>query len=459
MATVDAARGEVLEVADYGIVPIPTETGSYLPEDHQPPRAGLRPLEIHQPEGPSFTVEGNEIHWMGWSMRVSMDPNDGLVLHCVTIEDKGRKRTVLHRASITEMVVPYGDPGPVHGWKNAFDAGEWGLGRMVNSLELGCDCLGAIHYLDATFATERGDPYVVRNAICIHEEDYGILWKHQDMHSGRTEVRRSRRLVVSFIATVGNYEYGFYWYFYLDGTIQLEVKLTGVMQTQALSPGELSPYAPPIAPGLAAPVHQHLFCARLDFELDGKVNEAHEVEAHPVPPGGREPVGQRLRGREPTPRLRAGGPSHGGRDHQPNLEIREPLGREPARPTRRLQARHLARPRSCWPPPNPVSRGGPVSLATTSGSRPMCPTNGEGPATTRTSTPVVTGSPSGRPPIAHWSAPTSWPGIPSVSPTSPDPRTGRSCPSSPAGSTSSPRGSSTPIRPSTSRRPMEITRP
>jgi primary-amine oxidase len=289
VATVDAARGEVLEVSDYGIVPIPTETGSYLPEDHQPPRAGLRPLEIHQPEGPSFTVESNEIHWLGWSMRVSMDPNDGLVLHCLTIEDKGRKRTVLQRASITEMVVPYGDPGPIHGWKNAFDAGEWGLGRMVNSLELGCDCLGAIHYLDATFATERGDPYVVRNAICIHEEDYGILWKHQDMHSGRTEVRRSRRLVVSFIATVGNYEYGFYWYFYLDGTIQLEVKLTGVMQTQALPPGERSPYASPIAPGLAAPVHQHLFCARLDFDLDGKVNEAHEIEAHPVAPGGENP--------------------------------------------------------------------------------------------------------------------------------------------------------------------------
>ena len=288
VATVDAARGEVLEVADYGIIPIPAEKGSYYPEDHQPARQGLRPLEIHQPEGPSFTVESNEIRWLGWSMRVSMDPNDGLVLHAVSIEDGGRQRAVLHRASITEMVVPYGDPGPMHGWKNAFDAGEWGLGRMVNSLELGCDCLGAIHYLDATFATERGEPYVVRNAVCIHEEDYGILWKHQDMHFGRTEVRRSRRLVVSSIATVGNYEYGFYWYFYLDGTIQLEVKLTGVMSTQAVEPGTRSRYASPIAPGLAAPVHQHLFCARLDLEVDGATNEVHEVEAHPLPPGGED---------------------------------------------------------------------------------------------------------------------------------------------------------------------------
>ena len=76
------------------------------------------------------------------------------------------------------MVVPYGDPDPMHSWKNAFDVGEWGLGRMANSLKLGCDCLGEITYLDAVFASEHGTPYVLEHAVCIHEEDYGILWKH-----------------------------------------------------------------------------------------------------------------------------------------------------------------------------------------------------------------------------------------------------------------------------------------
>ena len=285
VATVDGARGEVLEVLDYGVVPLPPEGGSYYPEDNQPLRTDLLPLEIVQAEGPSFTVESNLIRWQRWSLRVSMDPNDGMVLHTVGYLDGDRVRPILHRASITEMVVPYGDPGPMHGWKNAFDAGEWGLGRMVNSLTLGCDCLGVISYLDATFATERGEPYVVENAVCIHEEDYGILWKHQDQRVPRTEVRRSRRLVVSSISTVGNYEYGFYWYFYLDGTIQFEVKLTGVLSTRAMSPGERSPVAPLVAPDLAAPVHQHLFCARLDLEVDGPVNEAFEVSTEPLPAG------------------------------------------------------------------------------------------------------------------------------------------------------------------------------
>jgi primary-amine oxidase len=295
LATVDAARGEVLEVVDLGVVPLPPGRGGYRSGDAGPDRTDLRTLVITQPDGVSFTLEGHELRWQGFSMRLAMDPLEGLVLHTVSYRDGDRVRPILQRASISEMVVPYGDPGPMHGWKNAFDVGEWGLGRMANSLTLGCDCLGEITYLDAVFASEHGTPYVVGNAICIHEEDYGILWKHQDMNTGHTEVRRSRRLVVSFIATVGNYEYGFSWYFYLDGTIQLEVKLTGIMSTQALAEGEETPWGALVAPGLAAPFHQHLFCARLELAVDGPGNEAYEVGFERVPPGPDNPWGNAMR--------------------------------------------------------------------------------------------------------------------------------------------------------------------
>ena len=253
MAYVDMGRGEVLEVVDLGVVPFPPKSGSYYPEDNGPLRTDLKPLEITQPEGPSFEVEGNLVRWQKWTMRVGMDPLEGLVLWRVGYEDAGRVRPVLYRASVSEMVVPYGHPSPMHAWKSAFDAGEWGLGRMANSLTLGCDCLGEIHYFDDVWADERGRVHTRKNAICMHEEDYGILWKHVDMVSGRTEVRRSRRLVVSSIATVGNYEYGFYWYFYLDGSMQLEVKLSGIMSTMAVANGDPGPHARMIAPGLAAP--------------------------------------------------------------------------------------------------------------------------------------------------------------------------------------------------------------
>src|SRR5580692_11600479 len=289
LAFVDMGRGEVLEVVDLGVVPFPPKSGSYYPEDNGPLRTDLKPLEITQPEGPSFEVDGNLVRWQKWSLRVGMDPLEGLVLYTVGYEDGGRVRPVLYRASVSEMVVPYGHPGPMHSWKSAFDAGEWGLGRMANSLTLGCDCLGEIRYFDDVFSDERGRACIRPNAICLHEEDYGILWKHVDMVSGRTEVRRSRRLVVSSIATVGNYEYGFYWYFYLDGTMQLEVKLTGIMSTMAVADGDPGDHARMIAPGLAAPYHQHLFNVRLDMQVDGPDNEVYEVDAVPTgSPGSRE---------------------------------------------------------------------------------------------------------------------------------------------------------------------------
>ncbi len=291
LAIVDMGRGEVLEVLDFGTVPIPPTSGSYYPEHNGPLRADLKPLVITQPEGPSFVVEGNLVRWQKWTLRIAMDPLEGLVLSTIGYKDGGRVRPIVYRASVSEMVVPYGHPSPMHQWKSAFDAGEWGLGRMANSLTLGCDCLGEIHYFDDVFADERGKPRTKHNAICMHEEDYSILWKHLDMMSGRSEVRRSRRLVISSIATVGNYEYGFYWYFYLDGTMQLEVKLTGIMSTMAVDGDDPGEHARMVAPGLAAPLHQHLFNVRLDVEVDGADNAVFEVDAVPAPPGEGNPVG------------------------------------------------------------------------------------------------------------------------------------------------------------------------
>jgi len=289
LAFVDGGRNEVLEVLDLGVVSLPPERATYLADEVGPHRTGLKPLDIVQPDGPSFTVDGNVVRWQRWSFRVGFDPYEGLILHQVTYHDGDRARPVLHRASITEMVVPYGDSSVMHSWKNAFDAGEWGLGRMANSLKNGCDCLGEIHYFDAVLSTEQGDGYSVENAICLHEEDYGILWKHHDMQGQTDEVRRSRRLVISFIATVGNYEYGFYWYLYLDGNIQLEVKLTGIVSPMAIEIGDTPAHANVIALGVAAPHHQHLFSARLDLDVDGTENTVYEVNAVPVPPGPENP--------------------------------------------------------------------------------------------------------------------------------------------------------------------------
>jgi primary-amine oxidase len=194
---------------------------------------------------------------------------------------------VAHRLSFSEMVVPYRDPTTDHHRRTAFDVGEWGMGFMTTGLELGCDCLGEIAYLDATLHDSAGEPYDIPNAVCIHEEDAGLLWKHVDERAG-TEVRRQRRLVVSFHATVANYEYLVYWRLYEDGNIECEVRATGIMVTTSLAPGAaVPPYGTLVDQRTYAPFHQHFIVARLDLDVDGEANTvmASHSEALPVGEG------------------------------------------------------------------------------------------------------------------------------------------------------------------------------
>lgn len=284
VALVDLIESKVVHLVDEPeIVPIPKRKRNYNREAYPNPRQTVKPLDIVQGEGASFKVDGWKVAWQNWSFRVGFTAREGLVLHQIAFRDGGRDRPVVYRASVTEMVVPYADPTANHFWKNAFDAGEYGLGKLANCLELGCDCLGNIHYFDVAAADDLGQPMVMKNAICMHEEDYGILWKHYEFRNDTFEVRRSRRLVVSFFATVGNYDYGFYWYFYQDGTIQHEAKLTGIIQTAAVAPGKAYPWGGMVSEGLGGPTHQHFFNVRLHMMVDGEGNTVSEHEFVPRP--------------------------------------------------------------------------------------------------------------------------------------------------------------------------------
>lgn len=276
---VDLNSGDVVQLQDDQAIPVPAASGNYLPKYVGPARTDLKPIEITQPEGPSFKVTGNHVQWANWNFRVGFTPREGLVLHQLRYRDQGVERPVLNRASLSEMVVPYGDTAPVQAKKNAFDSGEYNIGNMANSLTLGCDCLGEIKYFDGITTDSHGNPHTIENAICMHEEDDSILWKHWDFRLDTAETRRNRKLVISFIATVANYEYAFYWHLFLDGSIEFLVKATGILSTAGQNPGEKSPYGQTLNnDGLYAPIHQHMFNVRMDFEVDGPNNAVYEVD-------------------------------------------------------------------------------------------------------------------------------------------------------------------------------------
>ncbi|RRJ88292.1 primary-amine oxidase [Gulosibacter macacae] len=290
LTTLNLTTGEVVSILDEPGIETASVSGAYDRETIGEVRDDLMPLDITQPQGPSFHVDGSEVTWQRWKMRIGFNQREGLVLNQVSFRDGDEDRPILYRGSVPEMVVPYGDTSINRYWISYFDAGEYHLGKNANSLALGCDCLGVIHYFDATVANDDGTPLTIPQAVCMHEEDYGVLWKHTEL-GFKPDVRRQRRLVVSYFATIGNYDYGFYWYFYLDGTIEVEAKATGIVYNGSGVPGQIEAHRNEIAPGLYAPYHQHIFCARLDVEIDGANNAVDEVDAVRIPMGEQNPYG------------------------------------------------------------------------------------------------------------------------------------------------------------------------
>jgi len=269
---------------------LPAASGEYLPRLLDRPLRRVAPLRVSQPDGPSFEIVDRFLTWQNWQLRIGFNGREGLVLHTVGFRDAGRVRPVAHRLSFAEMIVPYRDGSPDHYRRTAFDIGEWGLGFTTTSLELGCDCLGEIAYLDAVLPDSRGEPRVIRNAICVHEEDDGVLWKHVDERTG-AQVRRARRLVISCHATVANYEYLVYWRFYQDGSIECEVRATGLMVTSSFPAGQPPAAGTVVDERTYAPFHQHFIVARLDLDVDGPDNTVFTCGSQALPVSAANPHG------------------------------------------------------------------------------------------------------------------------------------------------------------------------
>ncbi len=295
-ALIDLATLEILKVEDNRdpkgeYVPVPRIPLNFDADVLKEFRAPSSRLDVVQPDGAGYRVEGNLVTWENWDFRVGFSGREGLVLYTIGYTHAGKRRPVMYRASIAELVVPYGTPEGSHYHKNVFDHGEIGFGRMANSLSLGCDCLGVIHYFDAVVPDLSGQPRTIENAICLHEEDAGLSWKHFDVRTERTEVRRARRLVISSISTIGNYEYASYWYLHQNGNIEYEMKATGIINTAACHPGQPGRFGAEVAPGLVGHIHQHVFCARLDMEVDGPDNTVVECNTRALPKGPENPYG------------------------------------------------------------------------------------------------------------------------------------------------------------------------
>ncbi len=301
IAYVDLTSGKVLKIVDE-----PTAFSGKVDLDYFNKDTitdvfkGPKPLVISQPEGHSFEIRGHEIIWQNWRLRYGVDNREGLVIYDVRYVDHGKERPVMYRGSMPEMVVPYGSPNLFQAAYNFFDAGEFRLGQgIARSLSPGADAPENAEYVPAILNRESGAPYQMDRAVAIYEEYGGTLWRHNVIS------RRATNLVVKYFTMIENYDYGFIWRFKEDGTIEVDIDLTGIVEIRGVHrenqmdmPDKNDDsynghsFGTLVRPHVEAINHQHFFVFRLDMDIDGPQNNSvMEMNSRLVPPGKQNPYG------------------------------------------------------------------------------------------------------------------------------------------------------------------------
>ena len=283
VAVVDRQSGEVLRVIDDGpIEGVPPSVGEHHAEAIGETRDPLPPIVVTQPEGPGFTLEGNQVRWDGWRFHFRVDQRRGIVLSRVGHEDGDEVRSVLYQASLSELFVPYHDPSEPWSHQAYFDLGTYpfSFGGVASAMEPGRDCPSYARFFDTWVVQADGSPSQRQRVACLFERLPEVpAWRHT-RDGGVVESRASRELVLRMIMGAGNYDYLFDWVFRQDGAIRVNLAATGIDQMKAVASktaaedtdGSDGRYGRFVAPHLVAVNHSHIVNFRLDFDVDGTAN-------------------------------------------------------------------------------------------------------------------------------------------------------------------------------------------
>ena len=288
--TVDINAKKIARFSDYGAVPMPTPSNIY-DADGGSPLPGTQPIVVSQPNGPSFQITDNEISWQRWHFRFRLDPRVGPVINTVSIEDGGKRRSIMYEGSISELYVPYMDPEETWNSHVFLDAGEYftydGIGT-IKPLLAGVDCPSYAKFFSATFYDTNGRPVLRPQMACLFERTSGDpAWRHGD--EGGVSGRPSRELVLRTVAVVGNYDYLLDWRFEQDGSMHVAVGATGILEVKPVKEktvdgplsgdmtakdekGNTVEFGQLVSPGVDAVDHDHFFSYRLDLDVDGTNN-------------------------------------------------------------------------------------------------------------------------------------------------------------------------------------------
>ena len=273
----DATDKKALHVKDGQIVPVPKTEANWDAASVGKLRDVPGPISVQQPLGPGFKLDGQAVSWQKWNFHFRIESRVGPVVSNVSYQDGDKLRSILYEGSLSEIFVPYMDPG--EGWYDRafFDAGELGT-AFASSLEQGEDCPENAVYFDQMYANWKGIVQTKHRAACLFEEPSdSMAWRHDDL--GIVESRKMRNLVLRTIGIFGNYDYVFDWVFQQNGAIRVRVGATGWDEVKTVKNAtagdgaeEATKYGRFIAEHYVGIDHDHFFCFRLDLDVDGTAN-------------------------------------------------------------------------------------------------------------------------------------------------------------------------------------------
>lgn len=272
--SVNLSDGTITEFTDKGYTK--PNTAPLIPEQDDD-------KDYTPPDNTRVKIEGSHISWENWRLRFSVNPRRGLEIYDVKYIDRRTERSILYRASLSEIVTPYGDPS-WYSWYPS-DEGDLNFANYALISANNNDVPGYSAHSPTVVHDAKGNPKTIDKAVSIYEMYTGLKWRHYQQSRPAYDLRLSSHFMVD------NYDYVVTWVFKQNGSIVVEVTLTGMINYGITKRKRATPYQQQtftssntlVEPGVYGPIHQHFFVFRLDFDIDGHNNSAAEINSSMIP--------------------------------------------------------------------------------------------------------------------------------------------------------------------------------
>lgn len=208
-------------------------------------------------------AEQNYVKWMDFEFYTSFSRDTGMTLH--DIKYKGQR--IIYELGLQEALAHYAGNDPVQSGTAYLDT-FYGFGTYAFELVKGYDCPSYATYLNSTFYTgETTHTHV--DSICLFETEANYPIQR---HSTSAYVSATKNIFFTIrnICTVGNYDYMFSYEFYMDGSINVNVRASGYIQSAFFYANH--EYGYQIHDALSGSMHDHVLNFKIDFDILGTAN-------------------------------------------------------------------------------------------------------------------------------------------------------------------------------------------